>query len=215
MKQVSSLCWLSIYQTLLMRKIIACCLAVLLTPYLTHNWLAWYALLNCEFWLLCSERKGPLKKKNSNKAVTEWDAEWSLTLLQLLFTNLPQLVDLRRCTGNGPLDNSRTPPQRRPCSNCVCCRQSLNLDDTNPRVFWSSIMLSVLQVAKPRFQSRRVVFTNHFTISNNIGFAGDGGPFAGGIEKGDVDLGFGLEIISFTGFGIGVEKEVDAASFLW
>ena len=75
-------------------------------------------------------------------------------------------------------------------------------------------MRAVLQVAKPRFQSRRIVFPDGLTVSDNVGFAGDRGPFAGGIEEGDVDLGFGLEIIGFAGLGVGVEKEVNAATFL-
>lgn len=75
-------------------------------------------------------------------------------------------------------------------------------------------MLAILQVAKPRFQGRRVVFANRLTVSDDVGFAGDGGPFAGGIEEGDIDLGFGFEIIGFAGFGVGVEKQVNAASFL-
>lgn len=75
-------------------------------------------------------------------------------------------------------------------------------------------MLAVLQVAKPRFQGRRVVFADRLTVSDDVGFARDRGPLAGGIEEGDVDLRFGLEIISFAGFGVGVEKEVNAATFL-
>ena len=138
----------------------------------------------------------------------------SLTLLQLFLTDFSQFVDLRRCTGDSSFNDIYTSPQRRPRRNCICCRQSLDLNDTNPWVFGTSIMLSVLQIAKPRFQRRGVVFADRLTVSDDVGFARDGGPFASGIKKCDVDLRFGLEIIGLAGFRIGVEKEVNAASFL-
>ena len=75
-------------------------------------------------------------------------------------------------------------------------------------------MLAILQIAKPCFQGRRVVFADRLTVSDDIGLAGDRGPFARGIEEGDVDFGFGLEVIGFAGFCVGVEKKVNAASFL-
>lgn len=138
----------------------------------------------------------------------------SLTLLQLLLGKLPQLVDLRRCTGDSPFNNIRTPTQRCPSSNGICRCESLDFDDTNPWVFRSSIMLAVLQVAKPCFQGRRVVFADHLPVSDNVGFAGNRGPLAGGVEEGDVDLGFGLEVIGLAGFSVGVEQEINAATFL-
>lgn len=67
-------------------------------------------------------------------------------------------------------------------------------------------MLAILQVAKPCLQGRRVVFADHLTISDNVGFAGNRGPLAGGIEEGNVNLGFGLEVIGFAGFSVGVEQ---------
>lgn len=67
-------------------------------------------------------------------------------------------------------------------------------------------MFAILQVTKPRLQGRRVVFADHLTVSDNVGFAGDRGPFAGRVEEGDVDFWFGFEIIGFAGFGVGVEK---------
>lgn len=75
-------------------------------------------------------------------------------------------------------------------------------------------MLAILQVAKPCFQGRRVVFADHLTVSDDVGFARNRGPLAGGIEEGNVNLGFRLEVIGFAGFGVGVEKEINAASFL-
>lgn len=147
-------------------------------------------------------------------AVLECISKVSLTLLQFFLSDLSQLVDLWRCTSNSPLNNIYAPSQRSACRNCICCRQSLDLDDTNPRVFWSSIVLAVLQIAKPRFQGRGVVCADRLTVSDNLSLAGDRGPFTSRIEKGNVDLGIRLQIIGFTRFRIGMEKEVDAASFL-
>lgn len=149
-----------------------------------------------------------------NYAVPECIIRVSLTLLQFFLSEFPQLVDLWRCTSDSPLNNICTPSQRSPRRNCICCRQGPDFDDTDPRVFWSSIMLPVLQIAKPCFQGRGVVFANRLTVSDNVGFAGDGGPFARRIEEGNVDLGFRLQIIGFARFRIGMEKEVNAASFL-
>ena len=75
-------------------------------------------------------------------------------------------------------------------------------------------MSAVTQVAKPSLQGCRVVFVDEFAVGRDGGGAGDGGPFAGGVEEGDVDGGVGGEIVSFAGFGVGVEEEVDAARFL-
>lgn len=160
---------------------------------------------------MCNGRKSP---RRSSPHVPECIIRVSLTLLQFFLSDLSQLVDLWRCTSNSPLDNFCTPSQRSPRRNCICCRQSLDLDDTNPRVFWSSIMLAVLQIAKPCFQGRGVVFADRLTVSDNVGFTGNGGPFASGIEKGNVDLGFRLQIVGFARFRIGMEKEVNTTSFL-
>ena len=138
----------------------------------------------------------------------------SLTLLQLFFTDLPQLVDLGRRTSDSPLDNFYASPQRGPRLDGICCGQSLDLDDTNPRVLWSSIMLAVLQIAKPRFQRGGVVFANCLTVSDNVGFAGDACPCTRTVKERDIDFIIRLEVVGFTGLGIRVEKEVNTASFL-
>ena len=75
-------------------------------------------------------------------------------------------------------------------------------------------MLTIFQVPKPCFQGRGVVFADRLTVSDNLSFARDGSPFASGVEESDIDFGFGGEIIGFTGLGICVEKEINAASFL-
>lgn len=58
------------------------------------------------------------------------------------------------------------------------------------------------------------MFVDEGAVGGDGGFAGDGGPFAGGVEEGDVDVGIGFEVVCFAGFGVGVEEEVDATGFL-
>ena len=157
-------------------------------------------MLHCAFRLVCKDKEG------DEDAVLERDDGESLTLLQLLLTNLPKLIDLRCRTSNRPLNNLRPSPQRSARSNRVRCRQSLDLNDANPWVLWSSIMLAILQVAKPCFQGRRVVFFNRFSVSDDVGFARNRRPFTGGVQEGDVDFGFGFEVVGFAGFGVGVEE---------
>ena len=44
--------------------------------------------------------------------------------------------------------------------------------------------------------------------------AGHGGPLAGSVEEGDVDVGVGGQGVGLAGFGVCMEEEVDAAVFL-
>ena len=75
-------------------------------------------------------------------------------------------------------------------------------------------MFSVAQVAHPGFQGGGVVFADGVAFGDDGGRSGDGRPFAGGVEEGDVDVRVGREVRGFAGFGVGVEEEVDAAGFL-
>lgn len=76
-------------------------------------------------------------------------------------------------------------------------------------------MLAVSQVTEPGFQTGAVVFADLFAVGGDGSLAADGGPFAAGVEEGDVDGGIGLEVVRFAGFGVGVEEEVDTATFLF
>lgn len=66
-------------------------------------------------------------------------------------------------------------------------------------------MLAVAQVADPRLQGRRVVLVDEIAVGDNVGLAGNGGPFAGVVEEAEVDVGVVLEVVGFAGFGVGVE----------
>lgn len=52
-------------------------------------------------------------------------------------------------------------------------------------------MLAVAEIAEPGFEGGGVVFFDDAAVGYYGGGAGDGGPFAGGVEEGDVDVGVG------------------------
>lgn len=76
-------------------------------------------------------------------------------------------------------------------------------------------MRAVVEITQPSFQRWSIVLADEFAVSDDLGFTGDGGPFAAGVEEGDVDFGIGFQVIGFAGFGVGVEEEVEAAAFLY
>jgi len=51
-------------------------------------------------------------------------------------------------------------------------------------------------------------------VGDDVGFAGDGGPFAGVVEEAEVDVGVVFEVVGLAGFGVCVEDEIDAVAFL-
>lgn len=75
-------------------------------------------------------------------------------------------------------------------------------------------MGAVTQIADPGFERGRVVFADGGAVGDDGGVAADGGPFPGAVEEGDVDGGVGVEVVGFAAFGVGVEEEVDAVTFL-
>ncbi len=66
-------------------------------------------------------------------------------------------------------------------------------------------MCAVAQVTEPGFEGGRVVFLDGGAVSEDICLSGNGGPFAGGVEEGDVDGAVGGDVVGFAGFGVGVE----------
>lgn len=76
-------------------------------------------------------------------------------------------------------------------------------------------MFPIPQIAQPRFQRYRVIFAYHCTISNDVCLSRDGSPLAGRIEKGNIDLRVGLQIVGFAGLGVGMKYEIDAIAFLF
>lgn len=138
----------------------------------------------------------------------------SLTLLQLLSTKFPQLIHTCSISRKSTLRNLRCTSHDRAVSDRISRRLRADLDDADPWVLWSAVVLAVSEVSDPRFELAGVVFPDGFAVGDDLGFAGHGGPFAGGVEEGDVDFRVGLEVVGFAGFSVGVEEEVDTAAFL-
>lgn len=152
--------------------------------------------------------------RSSQLLVSSSHRKSTLTFLQLILRQFPQLIHIRRTPRHRPLHNLRPASQHRLRSNRIRRRLGRNLNDPNPRILRSTIMGSIFQIPQPRLQRRRIIFANHLAIDDNFGFAANGSPFAGGIEEGDVDFGVGFQVVGFAGFGVGVEEEVDAAALL-
>jgi hypothetical protein len=55
-------------------------------------------------------------------------------------------------------------------------------------------MFSITQVSQPCFQCRGVIFLDDAAIGEDGCCAGHGGPLAGLIEKGDVDVGVRVDV---------------------
>ena len=76
-------------------------------------------------------------------------------------------------------------------------------------------MLPITQISDPSFEVCGIIFADLVTVGRDGGFAGDGGPGAGGVEEGDVDLVVFGQVVGFAGFGVGVEEGVDSSAFLF
>ena len=76
-------------------------------------------------------------------------------------------------------------------------------------------MCAVAKITNPGLELRGVILLDDVTVADDRGFAADGGPLACAVEESDVDGGVGVKVVSLAGFGVGVEDQVDATSFLF
>jgi hypothetical protein len=136
-------------------------------------------------------------------------------LLNLIFGDLSKLVHTRRIPCDSTLRDIRKPIDQILPHNRIRRRQQIDLDNPNSRILRSAIMLSIAQVTNPGLQAGGVVLVDDGAVGEDRGRAGEGGPFAGGVQEGDVDVPVGGEVVGFAGFGVGVEEEVDAAVLLF
>lgn len=132
----------------------------------------------------------------------------------LLHTNLPQLINLRRLPRQHPLHHLHAPRHHISPRSRIRDRLGLHLDDADPRIIGPAVVGAVAEVAQPRLQLRAVVLLDGGAVGDDAGRAGEGGPFPGRVEEGDVNGGVVLEVVGFARFGVGVEEEVNAAALL-
>ncbi len=134
--------------------------------------------------------------------------------LNILLAELPQLVNRWRLARNNTLSHLHAPAQSILPHNSIGSGLGGNSDDADTRIIRSTIVLSVTQIAQPGLQGRRVVFLDDGAIGDDFRGARDRGPFAGGVEEGNVDVRVGGDVGGLAGLGVGVEDEVYALVFL-
>lgn len=93
-------------------------------------------------------------------------------------------------------------------------RGHLDADDRKARVILAAVMDSVSQIPQPGLQVGVVMLLDEGPVPDDAGHAADGRPLARAVEEADVDVRIAGEVVRLTGFGIGVEEEIDAAGFL-
>jgi hypothetical protein len=132
----------------------------------------------------------------------------------VLYTNLSQLINLRRLPRQHALHHLHPPRHHIAPRSRIRDRLRHDLDDADAGIIGPAVMRAVAEVAQPRLQLRAVVLLDRGAVGDDARGAGEGGPFAAGVEEGDVDGGIVLEVVGFAGFGVGVEEEVDATALL-
>jgi hypothetical protein len=130
--------------------------------------------------------------------------------INFLFTDLPKFVDSWSITSDHALGHLN--PSTHDVLSCdsICRRLGSDTNDTNARVFWASIMLSITKISQPNFEGWRVVLLDHKTVSDDLRSAGYRGPFARAVEERNIDVRIGLNIISLARLSVCVEDEVNA-----
>ena len=113
--------------------VIACFLGRLLAPYLA------------QFDVSITESFSNSDRRNHGRR------EVLLTLLNLLFANLPQLIDLCSAPRHGSLYNLESPSQHRARCDCVRRRLRIHLDHADPRILGPAVVLAIFQIAQPCF----------------------------------------------------------------
>ena len=156
--------------------------------------------------------------RSSVLAMVTWSTEADLVRASphadLLLTDLPQLVDLGSLARNSALDHLNASSHG--CTNGQSIRGSngLDLDDTDSRVIFTSVVLAVTLIAHPGLQCRGVVLLHGLAVGEDACGAGDGGPAAVWRDEGDVDVGVVVDVVGLAGLGVGVKEVVDATRFL-
>lgn len=111
-----------------------------------------------------------------------------LTLSQLRLTQLPQLGNLGHLSGNRPLCNLQTPAHHSPRLSRISRRPSHNFDDPNPWIPHPTIMFPIPEIAHPALERREVILFHHVPVGDDCRFPRYRGPFARGVEEGNVDV---------------------------
>lgn len=123
----------------------------------------------------------------------------------LLLTQLPQLLYGRGAPSHHTLRDLRNSPDDVLSRDRISRRLSLDSDNANSGILRSTIMFPITEIAQPCFKCRGIVFLDNGTVGYDARDARHRGPFAGGVEEGDVDVWVGIDVVGLAGFGVGVE----------
>lgn len=139
----------------------------------------------------------------------------ALTLLNLVRLNVPQLVDLRSLASDNALGELNSAANSSAPADSVLCSLAGDLDKADARILGTAVVLAVTEVAEPCLEGGGVVLFDAGAVGLDGSGARDGGPLAGVVEEGEVDVGVLGEVVGLAGLGVGVEDEVDAVVLLW
>lgn len=127
---------------------------------------------------------------------------------------MPQLVDLRSLASDNALGELNSAADSSAPADSVLCSLAGDLDQADARVLGTAVVLAVTEVAEPCLEGGGVVLLDAGAVGLDGSGAGDGGPLAGVVEEGKVDIGVLGEVVGLAGLGVGVEDEVDAVVLL-
>jgi hypothetical protein len=127
---------------------------------------------------------------------------------------MPQLVDLGSRTSDGTLRDLNRAADEVLAGDGIGDSLGVDVDQTNARILWTTVVLAVAEVSQPGLQALGVVLADTRAVGLNLCGTGDGSPLAVGVDEADVDIGGVVEIVSLAGLGVGVKDEVDAVALL-
>lgn len=99
---------------------------------------------------------------------------------------MTQLVDLGRLARQNALGDLNRATDRSPAGDGILRRLGRDLDDDDPRVVGTTVVLAVAEVAQPRLQRRAVVLVHFLPVRLNRRGARDGRPLARVVQEAQV-----------------------------
>lgn len=67
-------------------------------------------------------------------------------------------------------------------------------------------MHAIAEITEPGLQGGSIVLGHQAAVGINGGSSSDGSPLSRGVDKGDVDVRVGGEVVSLARLGVGVEE---------
>jgi len=135
-------------------------------------------------------------------------------LLDLGRADLAQLVHLSGSTGDNAFSNLDDATDGGAVADGIGDGLGLDTNNANAGVVLGAVVLAVAEVTKPGLQRWTVGLLDEVPVGNYAGLAGYGGPVAGAIDEGDVDMRVTRDLVRLVRLSIGVEKKVNTTGFL-